>query len=243
MMDTPLETLPGSAELQVHEVVHLATVASTMDEAHLLAQQGASAGTLIIADEQTAGRGRGGNAWESIAGTGIWCTLIERPADPAAVDVLSIRLGLAIARALDGLAAAPIRLKWPNDVFVGGGKLAGILVEARWREGGIDWVAIGIGLNLQTPKFNAGAAALRPGITRSDGLRLMIPAIREAARMRGILSLQEQTDWLERDLSLDRTITSPIAGVVRGIEPNGALRVEDELGVMHELRTGSLVFA
>ena len=78
-MDASREALPSSAELQVHEVVHLANVTSTMDEAHALAQHGAPAGTLIVADEQTAGRGRGGHVWESQAGTGIWCTLIERP--------------------------------------------------------------------------------------------------------------------------------------------------------------------
>lgn len=237
------EALPSAQELGVHEVVHLSTATSTMDEAHALAARGARAGTLIVADEQTAGRGRGGNIWESRSGLGVWCTLIERPTDSAAVDVLSIRLGLAVARAVESLATAPITLKWPNDVFVGSGKLAGILVEARWREGVIDWVAIGIGLNLQVPTVNAGAVALRAGTTRNRALLRMIPAIRNAGQIHGVLSVEEQSEWQKRDLAHDRAITSPIVGTVRGIEQNGALRVEDDHGTVHALRTGSLVFA
>lgn len=227
----------------MHEVVHLPSVTSTMDEAHARASRGAPAGTLIVADEQTAGRGRGGNVWESEAGVGVWCTLIERPTDAAAVDVLSIRLGLALAQSLAALAPGPISLKWPNDLYVGAGKLAGILVEARWREGALDWVAIGIGINLVVPRQNRGAAALKDGTTRNDVLLQMIPAVRAAVQAVGLLSVQEQQEWTERDLATNREVAAPFAGVVRGLERNGALRVEDAAGVVHELRTGSLVFA
>ncbi|MEO7997831.1 MAG: biotin--[acetyl-CoA-carboxylase] ligase [Gemmatimonadaceae bacterium] len=235
--------LPSAVVLHVHEVVHLASVTSTMDEAHARASLGAPAGTLIVADHQSAGRGRGGNVWESEVGQGVWCTLIERPTDAAAVDVLSIRLGLAIAKAIEPFAEGSISLKWPNDLYVGSGKLAGILVEARWREGALDWVAIGIGVNLTLPTNNSGAAALASVTTRNQVLLEMIPAVRAVAQYHGILSHHEQDEWMARDLSVNRTVTAPIAGVVRGLERNGALRVEDEAGVVHELRTGSLVFA
>lgn len=236
-------TLPGAADLQAHEVVHLASVTSTMDEAHARASNGAPAGTLIVADHQTAGRGRGGNVWESDQGQGVWCTLIERPTDPEAVDVLSIRLGLAIAKAIEPFAESSISLKWPNDLYVGASKLAGILVEARWREGALDWVAIGIGINLTVPRSNSGAAALTLGTTRNQVLLAMIPAVRNATQYHGILSNHEQDEWMARDLSMNRAVTAPIAGVVRGLERNGALRVQDGAGVVHELRAGSLVFA
>ena len=236
------QPLPHSADLHVHEVVHLPSVTSTMDEAHARASRGAPAGTLIVADEQTSGRGRGGNVWESEAGVGVWCTLIERPTDAAAVDVLSIRLGLALARSLETFAPGPICLKWPNDLYVGLGKLAGILVEARWREGALDWVAIGVGVNLVAPRQNRGAASLNAGTTRSEVLLHMIPALRIAAQCFGILTAQEQYDWTQRDLATNRAVTAPVAGVVRGLERNGALRVEDASGVVHELRAGSLVF-
>jgi BirA family biotin operon repressor/biotin-[acetyl-CoA-carboxylase] ligase len=104
------------------------TVGSTMDEAHALASAGAAAGTIVIADEQTAGRGRAGKRWSS-PHRGIWLTLVERPTDPAAVEVLSLRVGIAAANALDAFTAEPVRLKWPNDLYVDRGKLAGVLVE------------------------------------------------------------------------------------------------------------------
>lgn len=235
--------LPSTEALHAHESVHLISVGSTMDEAHARAARGAPAGTLVVADEQTAGRGRGGNVWESETDVGVWCTLIERPIDAAAVDVLSIRLGLAVAKAVEPLAAAPVQLKWPNDLYIDGGKLAGILVEARWREGALDWVAIGIGLNLRVPRHQPRAAALRPGTTRNEVLVRMIPAVRAAVQLHGILSVGEQAEWLARDLSMNRPISTPVCGMVRGLERNGALRVEDAAGVVHDLRAGSLTFA
>ena len=78
-------------------------------------------------------------------------TLLERPNDAEALGVLSIRLGLKAAPVLERYSAEPVRLKWPNDVMVGAGKVAGILVETRWRERQVDWVAIGFGVNVQRP--------------------------------------------------------------------------------------------
>lgn len=235
--------LPSSAELQAHEVVHLVTTTSTMDEAHARAGRGAPAGTLIVADEQTAGRGRGGNSWQSELAAGVWLTLIERPTDAAAVDVLSIRLGLAIANAVQEFTGERIQVKWPNDLYVDTRKLAGVLVEARWREGVLDWVAIGVGLNLRAPRSNSYAGGLRDGITRNDVVLRLVPALRDAASQLGSLTTAEQQQWAERDIAVGRVVVAPVAGTVLGIECNGALRVRDQAGVIHDLRTGSLVFA
>ena len=124
----------------------LESTTSTLDVAHRIAAEGAPAGTLVVANEQTAGRGRDGKSWQSSPGTGIWLTLIERPTSSSGLDVLSLRVGLAAAEALDRFAPEPIRLKWPNDLYIDRGKLAGILVEARWREGSVEWIAIGLGV-------------------------------------------------------------------------------------------------
>ena len=145
-------------------------VGSTMDIAHRLASEGTPAGTLVLADQQTAGRGRGGKVWDSAPGQGIWMTLIERPRDERAIEVLSIRVGLAAAKALDRFAEEPIRLKWPNDLYTSGKKLAGILVEARWREGQPEWVAIGIGINVITPEGVETGIGLEPGTSRLEVL-------------------------------------------------------------------------
>ena len=237
------DPLPTAGELHVHEVVHLPSTPSTMDEAHARASRGAPAGTLISADKQTAGRGRSGNAWESDVGQGVWFTLIERPTDAAAVDVMSIRIGLTIATVIQALASAPIQLKWPNDLFVAGRKIAGILVEARWRERALDWVAIGVGINLCAPRNNAQAGALQAGTTRNDVLNRVIPALREMAQATGNLRHTELLAWERRDLALNRQVVAPVPGIVRGLDSTGALRVEDCDGVIHDVRSGSLVFA
>ncbi|MDQ6612117.1 MAG: biotin--[acetyl-CoA-carboxylase] ligase [Gemmatimonadota bacterium] len=242
-MSAHANPLPPSALLTVHEVVHLPTTSSTMDEAHQRAARGAPAGTLIVADQQTAGRGRSGSSWESDADHGVWFTLIERPTDASAVDVLSIRIGLTIASAVQALAVEPIQLKWPNDLFVGTRKLAGVLVEARWRERTVDWVAIGVGINLRVPRTNSAAGSLQSGTSRNDVLLRLIPALREMVAVPGSLSSAELVAWRARDLALDRRVLSPVAGTVRGLDSTGALRIEDHDGAMHELRSGSLVFA
>ena len=99
-------------------------------------------------------------------------------------------------------------------------------------------------MNLVVPRQNSlTAASLQAGTTRSDVLLQMIPAMRLAVQQHGWLTEDEQGAWTRRDLSINRAIVAPIVGVVRGLERNGALRVEDSAAVVHELRAGSLLFA
>ena len=137
--------------LHLPRVELLESVGSTLDVAHELGVSGAGAGTLVVAEEQTAGRGRMGRTWRSEAGAGVWLTVIERPASAAGLEVLSLRVGMLVAPALDRFASSAVGLKWPNDLYLEGRKLGGTLIEARWREGIPDWVAIGVGINLRPP--------------------------------------------------------------------------------------------
>ncbi|MDB4905804.1 MAG: biotin/acetyl-CoA-carboxylase ligase [Gemmatimonadetes bacterium] len=221
-------------------------VGSTLDVVHALGAEGAEAGTLVIADAQSAGRGRQGRGWQSAPGAGIWLTLLERPASPEAVSVLSLRLGLRAAGVLDAFADSPVRLKWPNDLWLdreGGtrGKLAGILVEARWRDGRPDWIAIGFGLNVSPPPMSLPVAGLREGTRRVDVLAALVPALRSAALDIGPLRDDERDAWRARDLAFGRRLRQPIAGIARGIARDGALLVEcgNDLRSAH---AGSLIF-
>jgi BirA family transcriptional regulator, biotin operon repressor / biotin---[acetyl-CoA-carboxylase] ligase len=216
------------------------SVGSTLDVAHALAEQGAPAGTLVMADAQTAGRGRAGRSWASAPGAGIWLTLLERPTDAVALEVLSLRLGLHAARTLDRFADAPVALKWPNDLYVAGRKLAGILTEARWRNGRPEWVAVGFGLNVTAPRGVSGAA-LRPGTSRVAVLRELVPALRLAAAARGELSPADLAAFAERDWASGRACTEPARGVVEGISSRGELLVATASGSVRA-RGGSLVF-
>ncbi|MGH7626743.1 MAG: biotin--[acetyl-CoA-carboxylase] ligase [Gemmatimonadaceae bacterium] len=216
-------------------------VGSTLDIAHDAARSRVPAGTLILADQQTAGRGRSGSRWSSAAGAGIWLTIIERPVNREAVDVLAIRLGLRAAPVLDHWADSPIRLKWPNDLLDGRGKIGGILVESRWQDERLDWIAIGLGLNVRCPDDIAGASALRAGCSRVEILSALVPAIRAAAQAPGALTPDELAAWHARDAGRGRRCREPVAGDVVGIDRTGSLLVRVPDGV-RACRSGSLVF-
>jgi BirA family biotin operon repressor/biotin-[acetyl-CoA-carboxylase] ligase len=231
-----------AALLALPQVLLFADVGSTLDVAHATAAGGAEAGTLILADEQTAGRGRQGRRWRSARGAGIWLTLIERPSDPRALDVLALRCGLYAAEALDALAHAPVGVKWPNDLHSGGRKLAGVLIEARWRGTAPDWVAIGFGLNVVAPDLETGTG-LAPGVARLAALERLVPALRRAGAATGHLSPDELARWRSRDVVGQRLVTAPTAGHVAGITATGELLVAAADGTLTRHRTGSLTFA
>jgi BirA family transcriptional regulator, biotin operon repressor / biotin---[acetyl-CoA-carboxylase] ligase len=226
-------------------VVLRGRVDSTMDDAHAAAGAGADAGTVIIAEEQRAGRGRSGGKWDAMRGSAVLLTLIERPGPGPALDVLSLRIGLALATSLGPFADVPLRVKWPNDVYDAAGKLAGVLIEIRWRDQQPEWVAIGIGVNLAVPHGVTGsgatASALRPGSTRLAVLDALLPALRAVVRQEGALTAAELDDWARRDLLLGRPIRAPAAGIVAGIAPTGDLLVDTASGRI-ACRSGSVAF-
>jgi BirA family transcriptional regulator, biotin operon repressor / biotin---[acetyl-CoA-carboxylase] ligase len=229
-----------AARCGVPRIVLFDEVTSTLDLAHPLARDGAPEGTLILAERQTAGRGRSGRAWASEEGAGIWSTLIARPADDAALDVLSLRVGLAMARALEAFTNDEIRVKWPNDLMLDGGKLGGILIESRWRDERVDWVAIGIGINCRIPREVPHARALREGVDRVNVLAAYVPAVRAAAAAHGALTAPELHEFERRDWAVGRRCASPVRGIVRGIDARGALLVHTSAGEV-AARTGSLI--
>ena len=232
-----------AARLNVPRVVALETTSSTLDVAHALAGEGAPAGTLVIAESQTAGRGRSGKRWTSAPGSGIWLTIIERSLDPATLSLLALRLGIAAATALQPFATGPIGIKWPNDLYVGGGKLAGILVEARWRESAPDWVAIGMGINVVAPPGIDGAAELARDVSRLAVLEALVPALRSAAARSGELADDELATLATRDIARGRRAISPGQGIVDGVSGEGELLLRLPNGTLVAHRAGSLVFA
>jgi biotin-(acetyl-CoA carboxylase) ligase len=125
-------------------------------------------------------------------------------------------------------------------LYVGGGKLAGILVEARWRENRLEWVAIGIGVNIAPPADFPGATGLDPGTRRSDVLAEMIPGIRLAAAATGELTARELIEFDTRDMARGHRCVEPAQGTVRGITPTGELLVA-LADTVAKYRSGSLV--
>ena len=227
------------ALLKAPRVIVRASVGSTLDVAHDVAAHDAPGGTVIVADRQTAGRGRGGKSWASEAGSGVWMSYVGRPLDPDAFAVLSLRTGIALAALLEPLSREPIELKWPNDIFLNNEKLAGIIVEARWRNSIPDWVVIGIGVNLLRPESVPGATGLVAGTSRLDVLAACVEAARGAASAHGPLTTGELAAFAARDRAKGRECIEPRPGIVAGINADGALLVRngDQVSVV---RSGSL---
>jgi BirA family transcriptional regulator, biotin operon repressor / biotin---[acetyl-CoA-carboxylase] ligase len=153
--------------------LHLRSTGSTMDRARALAAAGAPHGTLVSAGEQTAGHGRYGRTWVTPRDRALALSFVLRSFDP----LLPLRAGLAVA----DLAGPAARVKWPNDVLLGGGKVAGVLVEGRPQEG---WAVLGIGVNVAVdretlpPDVAAIAATLgRPVGSLEDALAELLDAL------------------------------------------------------------------
>ena len=232
-----LAQLCGVPRLDLFDVID-----STLDAAHAAAEAGASSGTVVLADSQRAGRGRMGRAWSSEPGRGVWCTVVERSVELQALDVLSIRVGIEVAERLDASAADTVGLKWPNDLVLGTGKLGGILVEARWSGSSLAWAAVGVGVNVVPPAGLARAARLPKDATRPAVLVAAVTGVRAAAARPGHLTPDELARFAKRDALRGRRIVEPLAGLVSGIAPNGALIVETRRGA-ERIRTGTIRLA
>lgn len=127
---------------------------TTNNRARELALEGASEGTLVVAEKQTAGRGRRGKVWESPLGTGIWMSLVLRPQiAPTEASVLTLLCGLATAEAIEAETGLSAGIKWPNDILINGKKAVGILTEMDCEMSEVHFVIPGIGINVNTASF------------------------------------------------------------------------------------------
>ncbi len=149
-------------------ITSLATTTSTMDVARDEAVAGAPHGAVVIAEEQTAGRGRFGRRWVSPAGKNLYLTLILRP-DAGRLRALSMVVPLAVCRAVE--AVTPLRpvIKWPNDVLVGGRKLAGVLIQGESSGAEPIYTLAGIGLNVNDPIDDPEIAGIATSLSRELG--------------------------------------------------------------------------
>ena len=223
-------------------------VGSTIDVLHQLAAEGAVSGTAVLAGEQLEGRGSRGRTWHSPVG-GLWLSVLFRPAAAEGVELISVRVGLAVAEAIQGLVPEPLQLKWPNDLMLQGRKVGGVLCEARWQGEGLAWVAVGIGMNVRNTvpdELDAVAvslSALQSRITVEEIADPILAALRELDLGAARLSGSELERFARRDWLRGRTIRAPVAGTVRGVAQDGALVVQTTVGEDVSLRSGSVELA
>lgn len=223
------------------------SVVSTNDEAMHLAEGGAPEGTIVWAREQTGGRGRRGRHWSSPAGNLYTSTVLR----PACLAPQAVELGFVAALAVSDVVpeGRETRLKWPNDVMVDGGKVAGILLESAIGEGGlVEHVVAGIGINVgfapQLPEMRYPGASL--GGSVEDALeRLAHSLARRLAdwRQHGFAAVRAQ--WLAKAGPLGTTVDvrlgeELVQGRFAGLDPEGALLL-DTAGGPRRIVSGELL--
>jgi BirA family biotin operon repressor/biotin-[acetyl-CoA-carboxylase] ligase len=209
-------------------------VSSTNDELRELAEKGMAEGLVLVAEEQTAGRGRRGAEWFSPKAESLAFSILLRPTEPKVFwHRLSLVAGLAVAEALERFVPLA-EIKWPNDVLIGGKKIAGILVEA-----GSDFVIVGIGINVNTDTFPAGLAATSLAIERGEKVQrgeVLLAVVERLAHRSTRLGtgFEELLAGIrERCHLTGHRVTLTCAdrrreGVVKGIGSGGELLLESE---------------
>jgi BirA family transcriptional regulator, biotin operon repressor / biotin---[acetyl-CoA-carboxylase] ligase len=245
------------------QVRYLRDVGSTNEEARRLALAGAPDGTVVLAEAQTEGRGRNGRTWTSAAGLGVWMTVLLRPAGSiASIGLVPAVAAIAVCRALRRLGAVDAGIKWPNDILCRDRKMAGILCESASSGGFVEWVAVGIGIDvlhgpgdlpsgIETPAVSlrmcreesapgAGSGELRARLTAA-----VLYELEETVRMLSTGATRQLMEEYRRDsLVLGREVRvrgseGAYDALATGIDDQGRLLVEAAGGV-HALDSGDV---
>lgn len=251
--------LLDKGRLADRNIICLKVVDSTNLTARQLAANSAPAWTTVVAEQQLAGRGRMGRSWFSPQESGLWFSIILRPPlmRPAAANPLTLVTAAVIADYLDRIHGLVAQIKWPNDLLLNGKKVAGILTEIRGELDRIEYLVIGIGLNInQKPgDFPAELASLATSLliesgrsfNRTDFLldihRCLLQAY-QAFEAEGFDAYR--LIWEKYNNTLGRAVNvswagGSLTGLARGLTPEGALLVEKEDGTLHTVIYGELI--
>ena len=257
--------VPLAAEVLPHlktstlgrRIEYLDTVDSTNRAAGELARQGAGEGAVVVADSQSAGRGRMGRRWESPAGDNLYFSVLLTPnVEPARVPQLALVAAVAVH---EGLAECcpeiTAQIKWPNDILVGGRKVAGILCEASMEADRVHRVILGIGVNVNGSSVPRSLRATATTLRLAGGREVSRPALLGAvinhleARYEGWLrdgSLSGLLTYFERHSALNgrpvaaENLSGVVRGTARGIAPTGELVIETADGARLHLLAGDV---
>lgn len=229
------------------QIVYLPSVDSTNRRARQLAAEGAPHGTLVIADEQTAGRGRRGRGWISPAGEGVFMSLILRPqSHPSEVARLSMQTALAVALSIAQTTGLDARIKWPNDIVCGGRKVCGMLLEMNADEQSVRDVVAGIGINVHQREFppeiaqTAASLDLLTGtsVNRAALVRAFLQEFETVSSMAQAGTLMDA--YRERSATLAQRVrviapSGTFTGTALEVTDSGSLIVLDEQGQRREV--------
>jgi BirA family biotin operon repressor/biotin-[acetyl-CoA-carboxylase] ligase len=235
---------------------YAATTGSTNSDALAGARNGAPHGSVWFADEQTAGRGRGGHAWLSAAGDGLYASVLFRLDIPAErLLLLPLAVGLAAAQAIETVTGLAVDIRWPNDLLIGPLKSGGILVEAQAQtRGQLHAVVAGIGINVHQSAFRGDLATPATSLDLAGGRRMnrqelligLLGALeREAAAVANAelarqipARVEEASSWV-RGRVVEVHGPQACTGTTAGLDGQGFLRVETT-GGMVTIQTGGI---
>ena len=236
-------------------LLYLTRTTSTQDVARAEAELGAPEGTAVLAEEQTGGRGRLGRSWVSPAGKNLYLTLVMRP--PASrLRALSIVPALAAAEALEGAAGLSCSLKWPNDVLVGGRKIAGILIETELMGDQVKYGLVGMGLNVNfdveaVPEIADIATSVRRELGRDGPREEVLAAYLNAFEARYVQALQGDTAfraWRSRLETLGRRVRATLGervevGLAEDVDAEGSLLIRRDDGSLATVEAGDVTLS
>lgn len=238
------------------EILYLDEVDSTNTAAKKAAENGAAHGTLVVSERQTGGKGRRGRVWDSPRGTGIFMTLILRPEmAPVHASMLTLVAALAVAGGIKECTGASSLIKWPNDIVMGGKKVCGILTEMSADPDCINYVAVGIGINVNREEFPEEIREVAASIFTETGKKtkrsLLISAVMAAferyyeifmktADMSGLLE-----EYNGKLANCGRTVrvldpAGEYSGTAIGIDREGELLVEMEDRTVRRVLSGEV---
>ena len=263
MSDDLWQTMILTGKLGRHPVHFFTSTTSTNDLALALSNSGAPHATLVVAESQSAGRGRlAGRTWLSPPGTGLYFSLILRPSlAPADFPKLTLAAGLALCKGLESHTPCHPGLKWPNDLFLHGRKCGGILTETQAVAGaGQTAVVVGIGLNVNTPaeifsgELHTKATSLLATTGNLYDRGHLLAAI--LAEVDLVVAKLEQgdfpsilTEWRQRDIHADRQVSwvnnqgRIVTGISLGPDEEGLLHLRDSQGQIHSVISGDISLA
>lgn len=236
----------------------LARTASTNDVARHLAEHGAPAGTTVLAEEQTEGRGRLGRRWHAPYGRAILISVVFRPPPPRSTiripTTIPIRVGVAVARAIEAVAGIAAGLKWPNDVVISeAGKVAGILCEGALGDVAPEYVIAGIGINVnqsaeELTSPNAASLALVTGRTlnRADLTGALLHEVLPGTAAAGEpIDADALREYALRDVlhGSEILVDGTPGGTAAGITPDGTLTLLSPSGRRTTVRAGTVRIA
>ncbi len=227
-------------------IYHFFKTDSTNRVALELGHAGEPEGAVVLAEEQTAGRGRAGRVWSSERAAGIYVTLLLRPKlAPVQAPLLTMMAGLSAHAAVEAVTGLAVDLKWPNDLIIGGKKVGGILTEMHAEPGQVRFVIVGIGLNVNQEKFPGELANIATSLRLETGkpqsrLELLVRLLREFEsdynRMlrEGVASVVKRFEVISSYAHGKRVRvtngTESYLGTTVGLGPEGLLQVERDDG-------------